>query len=243
MNHLDEKREAGQSVVVLISAGTEWRAVAAMFAGVEKHSSPPGEWFESTLPASDRSVIFFHGGVGKVAAAASTQYVIDRFSPGLIVNLGTCGGFAGEVELGTILIAKRTVIYDIVEKMGDPSAAIERFATDLDLSWVSDPPPSTVLPAVLASADRDLDAADIPRLRRDYGAVTADWESGAIAYVASRYNIRCLILRVVSDLVGDAGGEADNKHRLWADRVAKLMDKLIRVLPAWVNHAGKIPPA
>ena len=35
-----------------------------------------------------------------------------------------------------------------------------------------------------------------------------DWESGAIAWVAARNQTRCLILRGVTDLVGEAGDEA-----------------------------------
>ena len=41
-----------------------------------------------------------------------------------------------------------------------------------------------------------------------YNAVAADWESGAIAWVAKKNNTRVLILRGVSDLVDDSGGEA-----------------------------------
>jgi nucleoside phosphorylase len=38
---------------------------------------------------------FLHGGWGKVAAAGSTQYAIDRWAPARLINLGTCGGFKG----------------------------------------------------------------------------------------------------------------------------------------------------
>lgn len=48
--------------------------------------------------------MFFHGGWGKIAAVASAQYVIDRWSPELLVNLGTCGGFEGEITKGTIIL-------------------------------------------------------------------------------------------------------------------------------------------
>ena len=76
-------------------------------------------WFVIDLAIGGRSepVLFFHGGWGKIAAAASTQYVIDRWSPTLLVNLGTCGGFEGEIEKGTIRLILRGVT-DLVGSSG-----------------------------------------------------------------------------------------------------------------------------
>ncbi|HXV98482.1 MAG TPA: hypothetical protein VEC93_08665, partial [Anaerolineae bacterium] len=81
--------------VVIISANIEWRAIQALFPKVELQSSPLGQWFIVELQVGEYTepVLFFHGGWGKIAAAASAQYVIDRWSPALLVNLGTCGGF------------------------------------------------------------------------------------------------------------------------------------------------------
>ena len=102
--------------VVIISANIEWQVIQAIFPEVEIQSSSLGQWFEIELEVWGRPqpVLFFHGGWGKIAAAASAQYVIDRWSPALLVNLGTCGGFEGEVEKGTIILAERTLVYDII---------------------------------------------------------------------------------------------------------------------------------
>ena len=76
--------------------------------------------------------MLFHGGWGKIAAAASTQFIIDQFHPELLINLGTCGGFAGNVETGTIILVERTLVYDILEQMGDGAEAIRHYSTSLD---------------------------------------------------------------------------------------------------------------
>jgi len=52
----------------------------------------------------------------------------------------------------------------------------------------------------------DIMAEDIAPLVEKYDAMAADWESGAIAWVAKKNNQRLLILRGVSDLVGGEGG-------------------------------------
>ena len=49
--------------------------------------------------------------------------MIGRWCPDLLVNLGTGGGFAGLIVPGEIVLADRTVVYDIVDQMGDPDEA------------------------------------------------------------------------------------------------------------------------
>jgi adenosylhomocysteine nucleosidase len=227
------------SAVVLISAGTEWRSVLEYVPNVDLSLSPYGPWFRQTPASCDEPVIFFHGGWGKVAAAGSTQYAIDRWAPDLLVNLGTCGGIEGQIASGTIILADRTLIYDVVEQMGDPDEALAHYATDLDLSWLAPPLPQPVVRERLLSADRDLVVEDLPRLRREFDGVAVDWESGAIAYVADRNDVRCLILRGVTDLVGQEGGEAyDGTLTLFRERTREIMTRLLDGLPGWLKMAG-----
>lgn len=220
-------------VAVEISAGAEWRVVRAVYAGVAVQQSPFGEWLQ--LEQEGRELIFVQGGWGKIAAAAATQYILMHWSPDLLVNLGTCGGLAGHVARGEVLLVERTVVYDIIEQMGDPQAALAHYSTDLDLSWLPQPYPHAVRRGLLVSADRDICPADIPMLREQFGAVAADWESGAIAWVASRSQVRCLILRGVSDLVGAAGGEAYADAQVFRDGARQVMEQLLAALPAWLK--------
>lgn len=226
-------------VVVLVSADVEWRVVRRIYPGVEPRPSPLGQWFVVDLPVDGRTepVVFFHGGWGKIAAAASTQYVIDRWHPDLLINLGTCGGFEGEIEKGTVLLVERAVVYDIFEQMGDHDAHIAHYTTDLDLSWLGDDYPMAVRRSLIVSGDRDLLAEDIPRLKAEFGAVAGDWESAAIAWVAARNDTRCLILRGVTDLVGASGGEAyaGNIH-VFVEGATEVLRRLTDSLPAWLTR-------
>jgi adenosylhomocysteine nucleosidase len=215
--------------LTLISADAEWRAACEFLAVKEVMYTPSGEWFDQD------GVRYFHGGWGKISAAATTQYVIDRFQPDPLVNLGTCGGFAGSVEPGEVILVDRTIVYDIVEQMGDSAQAIEHYTTDLDLSWLRQPYPHPVRRGVLVSADRDIVAEDIPRLQFQYGAKAADWESGAIAWVAKKNNVRCLILRGVTDIVGAGGGEAYGNIALFQERTKDVVKTLLTHLPSWLS--------
>ncbi len=227
-------------VVVIISANIEWQAIRSFFPTVEPQISSLGQWFVVELELGQRRepVVFFHGGWGKIAAAASTQYVLDHWSPQLLINLGTCGGFQGKIEKGEIILVERTLVYDIVEQMVDPQEAIAHYTTEIDLAWLGIDAPQAVRRTLLVSGDRDLMIQDIPRLEAEYGAVAGDWESGAIAWVAARNNTRCLILRGVTDLVGSGGGEAyDGNVQVFVEGAARILRQLVEALPGWIARA------
>jgi adenosylhomocysteine nucleosidase len=173
---------------VLVSADAEWSSVREVLEPAHVAESPVGAWFAADVGVPDLTgeVVFLHGGWGKIAAAASAQYAIDRWAPRLVVNIGTCGGFKGAIGRGDVVLADRTLVYDIAEAMGDPQAALDHYGTTLDLSWLAEPYPATVHRGLLVSGDRDIVPGELPRLRGIAGARAADWESGAIAYVAAR---------------------------------------------------------
>jgi adenosylhomocysteine nucleosidase len=219
--------------VVLVSADGEWTVLLSLLAVATVRDSPLGAYFDQ--PIGGRPVRFFHGGWGRVSAAATTQYVIDQFHPDLLINLGTCGGFEGRIERGAIILVERTIIYDIVEQMTDGAEAIGHYSTNLDLQWLPSVLPTSVSRGLLLSGDRDIVVEDIPQLVRKYNAVAADWESGAIAWVAARSHQRLLILRGVSDLVGRGGGEAYGDYGLFLSRTREILTQLLDVLPAWLS--------
>ena len=230
-------------VVVLISADAEWRAVVAGFPAIPVRESPMGVWFPVPVRLFDRErgIVLFHGGWGKIAAAASTQYVCDRWRPRLLVNLGTCGGIGGRIDRGAVVLAERTLVYDIYEQMGDADEHVAHYSTDVDLTWLSSNHPQPVVRGVLVSADRDLRPEDLYGLQSKYGAVAADWESGAIAFVAARNKVPCLILRGVSDLVWTEGGEVyDGTAEAFTEVSSRIVRALLDALPKWLEAAGAL---
>ncbi|HEX9386890.1 MAG TPA: 5'-methylthioadenosine/S-adenosylhomocysteine nucleosidase [Anaerolineales bacterium] len=218
-------------IVILISAIAEWNAVKPLFPDAKIRKFPFGECFDILI--QDEHISFFHSGWGKIASAGSMQYVIDNYSPDLIVNLGTCGGFESVVDQGDIILVDQTYVYDIVELMGDLDI-VSYYASSLDLSWLAEPYPFPVRRGMIASADSDLPPDKIPLLK-SHGAIAADWESAALAWVAGRNNARLLILRGVSDMVTEAGGEAYNNIEMFNERARGIMQQLIEQLPEWLN--------
>lgn len=224
--------------VVVVSANAEWSVVKAVYPDARTTVTPWGEFFEHKidLHGQPTPIVFFHGGWGKVAAAGSTQYAIDRWHPRYIINLGTCGGFEGAIEKHAVVLADRTVIYDIREAMGDSAQAIADYSVELDLSWLGGPLPPAVRKTLLVSGDRDLVPSELGDLASRFGAVAGDWESGAIAYACARNQQRLLILRGVSDLVSHEGGEAYANEAAFLDGTGIVMRRLLADLPSWLER-------
>ncbi len=226
------------SFVILVSADTEWSEVLKYFPGCKVNYSPYGQWFftkYNDLSDLTENIIFINGGWGKVAAGGSTQYIISRWHPQLIINLGTCGGFEGKTKKGEVILVNKTIIYDIFELMADPDEHIKYYIVDLDTSWVDGPLPIPVKRSVMVSADRDLFSEDLEELSEKYGAIAGDWESGAIAWVASKNQIPCLILRGVTDIVGCGGGEAYHGNvSVFYNNTRLIMKSLLDSLPFWL---------
>ena len=218
-------------IVVIISASAEWDGVKPLFPDAKIHHSPFGESFN--LELDTWHLTLFHSGWGKIASAAVMQHVIDKHAPDLIVNLGTCGGFAGVVNQGDVILVEKTFVYDIVELMGDLDISTF-YASSLDLSWLPEPYPHPVRRGTLASADSDLPPDKIAFLRSN-GAIAADWESAALAWVAQKNHARLLILRAVSDIVSEEGGEAYNNIEIFNQRAKEIMKELFAQLPDWLN--------
>ncbi len=221
-------------VVVLISANAEWVSVKQHFLNPQFQESPFGAFFK--VQQGGQNTVLFRGGWGKISAAASTQYVIDRWQPKLIINLGTCGGLAGKSRVGETLLVDKTLVYDIYERMGDPTEAVAFYATQLDMSFLSEPFPQQVRRGLLVSADQDIDPDLVHKLIDDYVASAADWESGAIAWVCKRNDVPCLILRAVSDVVDPLGGEIYESDE-FADRANNVMLPMLKALPNWIRCA------
>jgi len=192
-------------------------------------TSPYGEYFFADIDGE--RVLFFQGGWGKVAAAGSTQYVIDHFHPARLINLGTCGGVEGRIQRFEVVALERAIIYDIEEAIGDSTEAIAEYSTSVLLP---DRFPVPAVRATMYSADRDLTAAGVRELNAQYQPVVADWESGAIAWVARKNGTPVLILRGVSDLVSSEKAEARGDLQLFENNTGRVMQTLVADLPKWM---------
>lgn len=224
-----------KSIIILICANAEWKAILKFHKNILLLQSPFGKYFILANQIVNKEIIFFQTGCGKINSSAASQYVIDNWNPEILVNLGTCGGFENEVIVGDIITVNETVIYDIIEELGTIDDTLESYRTKIDISWIESQHIPLHKTFIMVSADKDIDPDDIEELKRKYKAVAADWESGSIAYIAIKNNVKCLIQRGVSDIVGKDTTEIYGNYELFEERVENLINLLLRNLEPFLN--------
>ena len=209
---------------IFINANAEWKAVKELHPRVELQYSPFGEYF------TDKAFLFFFTGCGKSNAAAGVQYVIDRFHPKYLINLGTCGGFSGRTKVGNVILVTETLMYDVVEEEGNASETFDSYRSKLDLSGFAIDKLPLDHRGLMISADRDIIPLEVPGLIKKYDAIAADWESASVAHIAKLNKLPCLILRGVSDIISEEHAEMYGDPVFYEQRAGEVMEKLLNIL-------------
>lgn len=225
------------NIVILIAANIEWEALTNYLDRPQCQSYPFGEYFfrSYSFDGLPIKVRFVKVGWGKISSSAATQFVIDHWQPAILINLGTCGGIEGRTEVGEIIMVEKTIIYDLHVAIADEASEIAHYTVDLITPWMSMEIPVLARRGRMLSGDRDLRPEDIAHLVGRFEGIAADWESGAIAYVASRNNVPLIILRYVTDLVSHHKGEVYGDSVLpFEERVIVAMRVLEQSVPGWI---------
>lgn len=147
------------------------------------------------------SVCIIVCGVGKVNAAAATQYALDTFGPRAIINIGVAGGLNGSVKIGGIYGISRAVQYDfdLTQLNGTDIGTLDEY-TENYLTLTAD---GRYPQRKLATGDRFNDsAADYGLLTETLGADIRDMECGAIVQTCLHAGKKCLAYKIISDIAG-----------------------------------------
>lgn len=230
-------------------------------------SAIPGEL--AVLRASAPSdVVLAESGIGKVNAAAVTTKLILEHRPDVILFTGVAGGLDPSLGVGDVVIGERTIQHDagvLVHERIDvyqaghipffnptdqlgyrPSdsllATAREAAADIELETVLGRPPDVTVGTVLTGDQFLDDAVTRDRLFREFGAQAVEMEGAAVAQVADRFGVDCLVIRALSDL---AGGSATLDFASYFPQVAansaRLVGRMLVLLAGRRIRAGGAP--
>jgi adenosylhomocysteine nucleosidase len=202
-----------------------------------------------------RECVIARSGMGKVAAAAGVQRLIDQWRVDLAVVCGLAGALSVELKAGDIVVGQRFIQHDV-----DASPIFPRFQLPgLEVSFLD------VDPALVAAAQRAAEAVvsmvmplgarqSAPRVHTglivtgdqfikddkrfelllDFPeALCVEMEGGAIAQVCYLNSVPFIIVRVISD---NADEEAAFDFSTFAEQIAPayavaLVQELLAALP------------
>ena len=151
-------------------------------------------------------------GMGEVAAASGTQYLITKFNVELIVNFGVVGGLTPAMEKCRLCVVRRVVHYryDCSEFLDLEVGQVEGLdsvfmPTDPELVQKALTLRPDLFPATCCSADKFVSKAkDKTEIHLLFEGDICDMEAAGILLTCNANGIPCLMLKAVSD--GLSGG-------------------------------------
>lgn len=190
----------------------------------------------------DKAVVLLKSGIGKVNAAMATTILNERFAPAHVINTGSAGGFADELEVGDVVISTRVVHHDVdvtafdyaygqvpdMPAMYDADTGLIALATkeiqDMDIQSKE---------GIIATGDSFMDDPErVAFVHAKFpGMIAAEMEAAAVAQVCYQYAIPFVVIRALSDIAGkqssisfDAflGKAAQNSSTLIMAMIAEL---------------------
>lgn len=188
--------------VFVIAMESEADAVLRHLSDVLKFEECGRTVYQGLLNSEQTAVVIC--GLGKVNAAAGTQYAIDQFTPERIVNLGVAGGLDASMRVGQVYSISKCFQcdFDLSDINHTPKGTPDEY--DSPFFELSNFPTSQLsnLPTAIVSTGDSFVNGDPDRdfVYGEMGAWLRDMELAAIAHVCKRAGVRCCALKSVSDV-------------------------------------------
>lgn len=190
------------------------------------------------------SVVLAKSGVGKVCAALNTQYIIDNYSPKIIINTGVAGGIADNLAVGDVVIGENLVQHDFdATALGyvkgymctgiNPDKPTV-FYSDSKLVDIAEKllknnlKNSNVHRGRIATGDVFVGTNEMKKqIGITFNALAAEMEGCAIAQTSNANNIPCIIIRAISDL---ADGTAAKTQSEFENMTSRISSETVEIL-------------
>ncbi|HET8984485.1 MAG TPA: 5'-methylthioadenosine/adenosylhomocysteine nucleosidase [Trueperaceae bacterium] len=188
-------------------------------------------------------VLLAECGVGKVNAAALTQFLVGQGARSCVFT-GVAGATAQDLEVGDVVISDSAVQHDVdVTALGYAAGTVPgspgSWLADAELvalatavarttaqrSAADGSPPYRVKVGTVATGDQFISSPErAADLRDQFGAVCAEMEGAACAQVCAAWGVPFVIVRSISD---NANHTADVDFRSFTKLAAERADRIV----------------
>lgn len=178
-------------------------------------------------------------GIGKVFAAICTQTMILRYKPEIIINTGIAGSLSSDLHVCDTVVAESLVQHDMdTTYFGDPKGFVQHLgivnipcdeALGLKICRIMENNGVHTVRGVIATGDAFIADESIKNeISKTFNAIACDMEGASIALVSYMGNVKCVVMRTISD-----GAEGNDEYETNKDETAK---KSTEALISVVEH-------
>jgi adenosylhomocysteine nucleosidase len=224
-----------QRIAVVSAMREELHALQADLDG-ERIERAAGREFHAGALHGQAAVLVLSG-IGKVAAAATTTLLLDRFEVDAVLFTGVAGGLAADVKVGDVVVADALLQHDLdasplFTRWEVPLTGLSRFAADPAwsdaLARAAAECGHAVHRGLVVSGDRFVaTAAESSVLRSALpDALAVEMEGAAVAQVCHDFARPFAVMRTISDRADDSA------HLDFSRFVAEVASGLSRAVVA-----------
>lgn len=168
-------------------------------------------------------------GIGKVNAAITTTKEILEFKPDHVINTGSAGAICKDLNIGDVVVASNCVYHDVdVTHFGYAIGQVPQMDKEITCFVPSQIDGATV--GQIVSGDQFVDFIRVQQIHTQFPeAKCVEMEATAIAHACLKLNIKCTIVRSISDNPFKEDNKVDFKEFLHiaARNSAKIVKQII----------------
>ncbi|MGM0542396.1 MAG: 5'-methylthioadenosine/S-adenosylhomocysteine nucleosidase [Pseudomonadota bacterium] len=191
-------------------------------------------------------ITILQSGIGKVNAAVGTALLLERHKPDAIINTGSAGGFASDLDIGDIIISDEVrhhdvdaVVfgYEMGQVPGMPAAYMaDASLRDIARGAITSLGEVNVREGLIATGDAFMaDPARVDATRAHFPSMLAvEMEAAAIAQTCHLYRCPFVVIRALSDIPGSGDNHLSFEQFLEvaADHSSRMVDQMLLTLSA-----------
>lgn len=160
---------------------------------------------------NNKDVALLQSGIGKVAAAIGTTLLLEMTKPDVVINTGSAGGLATNLNVGDLVISTEVRHHDVdVTAFGyevgqlpaNPAAFIPNEQLVMLAQQEAEKLGFHAESGLIASGDLFVNGNEaISKIRANFPSIVAvEMEAAAIAQVCHAFNVPFVVVRAVSDV-------------------------------------------
>lgn len=208
---------------ISIAARIEWESTLEYYSVQESElvEYPFGKYFFRKI--DNKELIFYYTGSRKVSSAAANQYMIIKYNLEKIIVAGSCAGIDQKYNKLDIIIPNIAHQYDC--SIREIELLIkEKYSVEIDLSSLN----FDFKTGSIGTADRAIILWEDYLVLKDNGLTVVDEEAAAIAYVCKKNNVKCIIVKGISDFPKDVMYDVNNE--LNNEQYAEFISNVPRIM-------------
>lgn len=188
-------------------------------------------------------VIVLKSGIGKVNAAMAATILQERYQPSHVINTGSAGGFAKQLEVGDVVISSLVTHHDVdvtafKYEYGQVPGMPAMYPADENLINQAENAINKLnvssAKGIIATGDAFMQEADrVDFVRGKFPEmIAAEMEAAAIAQVCYKYGTPFVVIRALSDIAGKESNISFDKFLgTAAENAANIIMNMLEDIP------------